>query len=82
MSTTDKPQTGNPVRKKIEKFVDEDFETLIEEIEGLDLKERIKMKLELIKLVVPRPRDPDENEDNKNLRHAFYEKFFQNKKSN
>lgn len=72
-----KNKVQNIVKKKIEEYFDGDnFDVLITEINALDGKEKVKAKLELLKLVVPRPRDAEETEDILKIQTSFFDKYF------
>lgn len=49
-------------KERIAKYVEDDFDNFVKEIKKLPLKEKVKAKIELIKLVVPRPLADEEKE--------------------
>ena len=53
------------VKCRIVEFINNDFDNLIDEIKGLENKEKVKAKIELVKLVVPRPLNESEEDSNK-----------------
>lgn len=52
----------NPVKKRIETLVEDNWDDLVKEIEELNVKDRVKAKIDLIKLIVPRPVSEEEEE--------------------
>jgi hypothetical protein len=54
-----------PLKNRIVDFVNDDFDILIEEIKKMEVKDRVKSKIELVKLVVPRPLNEEELDANK-----------------
>jgi len=48
------------VKGRIIDYVNNDFDTFIKEVKKLRIKDRVKAKLELIKLVTPRPLNEEE----------------------
>ena len=63
------------IKKRIEEFVNDDFDTFITEIEGLEVRDRVKAKTELIKLVVPRPLNEDEKNADR-IQSEFMKRLF------
>lgn len=49
-------------KERIAEYVEEDFDNFVKEIKKLPLTSRVKAKIELIKLVVPRPLADGEKE--------------------
>lgn len=49
-------------KERIAEYVEEDFDNFVKEIKKLPVKDRVKAKIELIKLVVPRPLADEEKE--------------------
>lgn len=47
-------------KSRIIDYVNNDFDTFIKEVKKLRIKDRVKAKLELIKLVTPRPLNEEE----------------------
>ena len=72
------PQTKqeNTLKKKIEHFIEDDFDTLIDEIQSLDVKERVKIKLDLLKLVAPKPTESSDNLNDNALNSRLMQKLF------
>lgn len=71
-----KNKIKNPVREKVKDFVEENFDTLISEIEELDLRERVRAKLELIKLVVPKPVNEEETAPGRSYESELIKRLF------
>lgn len=63
-------------KERIAKFVEEDFDNFIKELRKLDNKNKVKAKLELIKLVVPRPLT-DEETDALNTQSSLFARLSQ-----
>lgn len=61
VGTTNKIQIT--VKQKIVEFVVNDFDNLLKEIRELDKRDSVKAKIELIKLVVPRPLNTSEEDE-------------------
>ncbi|MDL2323409.1 hypothetical protein LJC52_05420 [Bacteroidales bacterium OttesenSCG-928-A17] len=57
-----KSKVKSPIREKIIAYVESDFDKLIKEINALPEKEQVRAKIDLIKLVVPRPLAEEEKE--------------------
>lgn len=49
-------------KERIAEYVEEDFDNFVKEIKKLPISARVKAKIELIKLVVPRPLADEEKE--------------------
>ena len=49
-----------PLRKRIVEFLDRDFDGFIKELSKLDDKNKVKAKIEMMKLVIPRPVSQEE----------------------
>ena len=70
-----KNKVQSPVRKRIEEFVQGDFDTLLKEIKALEPKDKVKAKLDLLKLIVPRPLNEEESDAAK-TQSEIMRKFF------
>lgn len=51
------------VKDKLSMFIDGEFESFKAAYDSLDGATKAKLYLETVKLVLPKPRDPDEEED-------------------
>lgn len=49
-------------KERIAEYVEGDFDNFVKEIKKLPIKDRVRAKIELIKLVVPRPLADEEKE--------------------
>ncbi len=50
------------VKSRIVGYIEDDFDNFLKEVKKLKTKDRVKAKLELIKLVVPRPLNEEEKD--------------------
>ncbi len=50
-----KNRVSSELRQRIAEYLETDFDNFIEELKRLDFKDRVRVKLTLIKMVVPRP---------------------------
>jgi len=73
IGTKNKIQTT--VKKQIVEFVVNDFDALLSDIQGLNTRDRVRAKIELIKLVVPRPLN-DSEEDEVKTRSKIMKRLF------
>lgn len=48
------------LKKRIVEFLEEDFDGFVKEVKSLDKKNRVKAKIEMMKLVIPRPVSQEE----------------------
>ncbi len=86
-----KGQTGNPngrpkgtenkanleVKDKLKLFVDSNIDQINEDWKSIKSPEmRIKYFVEITKLVLPRPRDPEEEEDTRRRHDELIDKLF------
>ncbi|MDR3268064.1 MAG: hypothetical protein LBT83_03235 [Tannerella sp.] len=55
-----KNKVPNPIKKRLEIYIDNNLDVIIAEIEELSGKDRVKAYLDLMKLVVPRPVNQEE----------------------
>lgn len=63
-----KNKVSAAVKARIAEYVNNDFDTYIKEIEEIeDVKDRVRAKTELIKLVVPRPVSEEETAASKDF---------------
>lgn len=49
-------------KQKIVKYIEENFDSFIEDINTLEPKDKVKVQIDLIKLVVPRPLADEEKD--------------------
>lgn len=64
------------VKLRIAEYIEKDFESLIADIETLDPKEKVKVKLELAKLVVPKSQPDDDSGNAGYSESEFIKKLF------
>ena len=67
-------------KERVAQFVEKDFDTFIKELQKLKVKDRVKAKIELIKLIVPRPLT-DEESDAMNTQSRLFNKLSQQSNS-
>ena len=63
-------------KERIAQYVEEDFDNFVKEVNKLAIKDRVKAKIELIKLVVPRPL-ADEEKDAFNTQSILFKRLSQ-----
>lgn len=56
--------------------LEEDFDVYMEKINQLDDKEYVKIMTDLIKLVVPRARDQEEQQEEQSSQKEYIKRFF------
>ncbi|MDR1938644.1 MAG: hypothetical protein LBQ73_09155 [Tannerellaceae bacterium] len=67
------------VKSRIAKYVEDDFDSFIKVMEGLEGKDRVKAEIELIKLVVPRPVNQEELDAIAQSQSPLIAKLFMNR---